>query len=248
VSGTDGKIRNLTTGEQLYPRTRESIEGEFPTVGTTLETASKPEIYYFAGTQPVTVQPAITGAALEVLSASAADTTVRVEVAGLDANGQWTRLQVILTGLAPVAIGTWTWVDQFAKAYPDGVDPTTELTSSEGVVTLRTTVGASTLQTLFPEESAREVEIINLYPMPDAVYRIAVPFIRGFQKTFRDADTIPNNWGGAVFEEMHIEWQVQAGELTRSAAASTPRPALVDLVSLENSAAAQANRFREPYS
>lgn len=257
VSGIDGKIRDITTGTQLFPRNREDIEDEDPTVWTSLEVPARPLFYYLAGTQPVHTQPTMEDTLndyedLEVKSSSALDTTVRVEIAGIDDANRWTRTQVTLTGTATVYIGAWKEIHEFAKSYPEGTTPTTELTSSEGEVTLRTVTGGGGATSkergkLLPWESAREYQVLSLYPVPDGVYTIAVPFIRAMQKTFKDADTIPADWGPACFEELHIEWMVNTGELTRAAAAQTPRPALLDLICLENAAAAQQQRQRTPF-
>lgn len=249
MSGIDGAIRNLTTGTPLFPISPEAVDEQNPAAGTAFETTGPPQQYALKGTQPVAVQPAAAGEALEVLSDSAADTTVRVEVAGINGNGEWDRVQVTLTGLGAVAIGTWRHqLDGFSKAYLAGVTPTTELTSSEGTVTLRKVAGAVVLATLLPQEAAREYQVLVLDPTPDAVSLISVPFLRGLQRLFRDADTIPANWSPALFEEMEIEWQVNAGTLARATAIQLPRPCFVDLVCLENAAAAQAIRHRRPFT
>jgi len=247
VSGIDGAIRNLTTGQRLYPSTREKLEAEDPTVGTSNEAAGPPRVYYLAGVQPVHTQPAASGDALEVLSDSAADTAVSVLIGGINGDGQWTSVQVTLTGTVAVPAGTWREVFEFAKAYPDGTTPATEFTSSAGSVTLRKVTGATELQMLLPQESAREVRVLNLYPKPDQAYDIAVPFLRSPRKAWKDADVLPFGWGPALFEECQIEWQVQAGDLSRQAAAQTARPAFIDLTCNENAAAAQMNRRREPF-
>lgn len=249
MSGIDGAIRNLTNGGKLFPIAKEDLDDQNPAAGTVFDTTGPPKWYALAGTQPVRTQPAAAGEALEVVSDSAADAAVRVEVSGITSTGDWTRQQVTLTGLAPVAIGTWVdKLDGFSKAYPDGTDPTTELTSSEGTVTLRKVVGGTVLATLLPQESAREYQALTLDPTPDGVYTIAVPFIRGVQRMFRDADPLPANWGPALFEEMEIEWQVETGTLARSAAMQLSRPCFIDLVCLENAAAAQAQRKRMPFT
>lgn len=248
IMGDRGELRNVTLGTRIRPITKSDMDEQNPEGGTSLETTGRPRTYTISGTQPVSVQPAATGDALEVVSDSAADSTIRVEVSGLTTDGVWDRRQVTLTGLAAVAIGTWCSLDGFAKAYPEGTDPTTELTSSEGTVTVRKVVGGTVLGTLLPQESARDVQVLLFDPTPDGVYSIPVPFVRAVQRSDRDADPMPPNWAPALLEEMHIEWLVQAGDLPRAAAMQLPRAKLIDLVCLENAAEAQWHRFRQPYT
>jgi hypothetical protein len=249
TTGNDGMIRNLTTGAWLTPISKEDLDEQNPGAGTTFDLIGQPEQYCLFGTQPVATQPSVAGDALEVVSDSALDVAVRVEVSGITSTGEWDRQQVTLTGTAPVAIGTWkNQLDGFSKAYPDGTAPTTELTSSEGTVSLRKVSDATVLGRLLPYEAAREHQAIIFDPTPDAVYSIMVPFMRGVQRLYRDADPIPANWGPALFEEMEIEWQVEAGDLSRAAAMQLPRPCFVDLICFENAAEAQAKRQRRPFT
>lgn len=249
TSGNDGLIRNLTTGAWLRPVAKEILDEQNPGAGTVFDVIGQPEQYCISGTQPVFTQPSATGDPLEVLSDSAADTTIRVEVSGINSNGEWDRRQVTLTGAAPVPIGTWkNQLDGFSKAYPEGTAPTTELTSSEGTVSLRKVAGATVIGRLLPQESAREYQSLIFDPTPDAVYTFAIPFIRGIQRLYKDADPIPANWGPALFEEMEIEWQVEAGDLSRAAAMQLQRPCFIDLVCFENAAEAQAKRRRQPWT
>jgi hypothetical protein len=163
-----GVMRNLTTGGEIRVITKNDVESLYPDAGTTFETAAPPEYFFIGGTQPVSTQPASTGDALEVVSNDAADATIKVTVIGEDVNGIERRKTVTLTGLAPVAVGTFRKITTFGKAYPDGQDPTTEGTSSVGEVTLRKVVGAVALETLLADESSRERLVLTLYQKPDA--------------------------------------------------------------------------------
>lgn len=234
VSGADRLVRNLTNGGKIYPISRNDLEAMDPYQGTSYETPSSPRYYVIEGTTPVLTQPSASGDALEVLSSSASDVAVRAYVEGVNTSGLVTRVQVTLTGTTPVAVGTFAApLTKFGKAYPDGTTPTTEGTSSEGTVTLRKVSGSTTLQTLAPDQDAREHLAITLYPMPDAVYTIAIPIVRSIEAYFKDADPLPNNWRNAVFEKMILAWR--AGDRDGAMVdGSDTWPALVDLMCLEN--------------
>lgn len=227
-------VRNLTRGTSLRLLDDSVLFDQYPESGTTLEVASDPSCCSIFGTVGASTQPAAAGDALEVVSSSAADTTVRVAIAGDDTSGRNTRAQVTLNGVTPVAIGTWTFVDEFGKSYPAGSDPTTELTSSAGTVTLRKTAGGTVLQTLFPEESARRHQVFLVYPKPTAADVLAVPFIRSINRLYNDADNVPSAWGPALFEEMMIQWQVGTGDLPMAQAGRVTRAAFMDLVMFDN--------------
>jgi hypothetical protein len=167
IPPTPSQIRNLSVGTLLTLVSQDDVQAEFPTQGTSLEIAGTPARCFIGGSVGVGVQPSSAGDALEVVSTSAADVTVRVTIEGLDANGRENRTQVTLNGVAAVAVGTWTQVIAFSKAYPDGTDPTTERTSSAGNVTLQKAGGGTVLQVLLPIESACDRPQITLHPKPD---------------------------------------------------------------------------------
>lgn len=246
VSGATRRIRNLTNGVEIDPITRSDLEELDPTQGTSLETPACPTHYMLAGTTPVQTQPAAAGVAMEVVSTSTADTTVRVFVESLDANGIVTPVQVTLNGTTPVAVGTlYPPVTKFGKAYPDGTTPTTEGTSSEGTVSLRRVSDSVVFQRLAPGQDAREHLTLVLYPVPDAAYTIGVPILRGIEQQYRDADPIPAFWRNAVFEKMVIGWR--AGDRDGSTIDTADTwPALVDLVCFDN-AQTQRGWTASPY-
>lgn len=248
ITGIDGQLRNLTTLRWIRPTTRPTLEQRVPGLDTSVELAGQPILYELAGTMPVNVQPATTGQALEVVSDNAADTTVVVEIEGFQiANGvtSWTQTQVTLTGTAAVALGTWTEIDAFGKAYPDGATIPTDLTSSVGNVILRLAGAGAELQRLLPQESAREVRVLRFYPKPDGPYVITVPYLRNLQRVYRDAAPLPEHWDVATFEGCVLAWNSQAGITPGEPPAIWP--ALTELVILENSMAAQMQRHRVPF-
>lgn len=226
-------LRNLTTGGRIVLTDQDQILAENPKQGTSLETPGSPTRAFIGGSVGVGVQPAAAGNALEVLSSSAADTTVLVTLEGIDANGRDNRVQVTLTGVAAVAVGTWTKVISFSKAYPDGTDPTTERTSSVGNVTLRVAVALTTLQVLLPIESAVDRPELTLYPVPAASGQtIAMPIIRLPKRMIYDADMCPPLWGPALRDYMIRNWRISTGELAEEG--DKPYPALLDLIGLDN--------------
>lgn len=233
VAGTEGIIRNLTTGSRIAPANQDALEEDYPHAGTSFEHASTPQCYFLGGTQAVHTQPDTAGEALEVLSDNAADTTIVVTIEGLDANGVYTAVQKTLTGTVAVALGTFSQVINFSKAYPENQEPTTEHTSSAGSVTLRTT-GGTELDVLQPYESAHERPTLTLFPKPDRVYQIAVPVIRAPKRLTKDSDEIPRFWGPALYEEARLEWALNQGELTYQAFILAPRPRLKELIEADN--------------
>lgn len=238
-----GKVRNLTQGCPLTLRDLELIREDHPDQGTTREIAGQPELYCLSGMTGVSRQPLVAGDPLEVLSDNAADVDVVVEVAGDDATGRWTRNQVTLNGTTPIAIGTWSYIDEFSKAYPDDVEPDTPRTSSRGNVTLRKVAGAVALESLFSAESSREHRLFTVYPKPNAADVLGIPFLRRPKRLLHDADLIPLNWGPAIFEEMLLQWRTNTGEVP--ADGTIPRPALNDLIALEN--ASMSRRTTRPF-
>lgn len=229
-----GVMRNLTTGGKLRLIGKNEIEEMHPEMGTSLETADEPCFFFVGGTQPVATQPAAAGDALEIVSDNILDTTVKVTVVGEDANGVERRKVVTATGIGGVAVGTFRKISAFGKAYPDGVTPTTEGTSSEGTITLRKVAGAVELETLQSDESSKERLTLTLYPKPDAVYTLALPFIRAPRRLVYDSDTLPRFWGPAVFEEARLEWDLNQGNLSLGSFIAAPRPRLKELVEHDN--------------
>lgn len=226
--------RNLTTGRIVNWRDANQILRDDPTYGTSLDVASEPEAYTVAGVAGVAVQPSSSGDALELVSSDANDTTVQVTIEGLDAAGVEQRSQVILTGTVAIAAGTWSPIEEFSKALPAGTDPVTAGTSSRGTVTLRKAAGGATLESLLPEESARQHTLLNLYPTPSGVWVFAIPYIRAPRKLRFDSDALPDFWGPMVQEELQIEWQVNRGDMTRAQADEAPRPDFLDMISHDN--------------
>lgn len=231
-----GALRNLSrSGCPIWPRSPGALESDYPRTGTVDEVAGSPQAFEIVGVCGAHTQPLVTGEALEVLSSDNGDTDVVVAITGDDANGRWTRNQVPLIGQSAVAIGTWSFIDEIAKAYVATATPATELTSSRGNVTLRkASVDHTELQKLFPQESAKEHAVLALYPKPNAADVIAVPIIRRPKRLFHDADPIPDLWEPAVWEEMAIEWGCNTGNIRRENAGSVPRPAFLDLVCFDN--------------
>lgn len=236
IAGKEGTVRNLTTGARIYPRRGRDLEEEHSEIGGDLDTTTAdPAEYTISGKVGVNVQVASAGEVLEVLSSSAADVDVDVQLEGLF-GGQWTTFQGLLLGATPVNIGTWTYVQTFAKAYQATSDPVTALTSSRGTVTLRKVAGAVTRQTLLPHESSREQFQLRLFHTPQSVQRIGIPIIRLPRRVFQDADPIPALWGDAVFEHMHIGYRVSTGELsiTQGAEMQQNGPQLQLLIGYDN--------------
>lgn len=232
IPPTPAQIRNLTLGSVIALVGQDDVQAEFPTQGTTLETSGTPARCFIGGSVGVGVQPASTGQALEVVSSSAADVTVRVTIEGIDSNDRENRTQVTLTGIVAVAVGTWKKIIGFSKAYPDGTDPTTERTSSAGNVTLQL-VGSSALQVLLPIESAVDRPELTLHPKPStANWSIAVPMLRLPRRAIYDSDMCPPLWGPALRDYILRNWRVSTGEIPEEG--STPYPALLDLISLDN--------------
>lgn len=225
-------VRNLTRGTWLETMSDDDFYRQYPDSGTVLEVASSPSVCTLVGSVGVQVQPLITGEALEVVSTDALDVEIKVAVSGDDANGSNTRRQVTLAGQVPVAIGTWSYIDEFGKAYPAGSDPATALYSSRGSVTLRKVGSGTVLQTLFAQEAAQLHRVLVTYPKPSQADVLAAPFIRSVKRLVNDPDIIPSNWGPALFEEMVIQWKVNLGDLPM--AGQAPRPVLLDLICFEN--------------
>jgi hypothetical protein len=245
VTGRDGVVRNITTGARVLPADREQLEADDPSFGTAFERRGQPLRYLTDGSVGVHTQPAAAGEACEVLSSSSQDTTVRVFVEGVNAAGQYTRTQVTLTGTAAVSVGSWKRIDRVGKSLPEGSDPATELTTSVGFVTLRTTADATELQVLLSDESAVDLPVLTLYPTPDAVYTLVVPFMRAPRRLVHDADPLPRFWGNALFEEMCAEWAVNTKKVSSSA--GIPRPHLNDLIMADNAERAQMSGPRRPF-
>lgn len=253
VGSRDGVVRNLTTGEKIAPTTGEEIYETYPEAGTVVDTArGNPTAYAIGGTVGVAAQPSAAGQALQALSSDINDTDVIVTLEGTNNTGQWDVTQVTLNGTTPVALGTWKApIQSFAKAFPQSVTTlpagVTPYCSSRGTVTLRVVGPGATLQTLLPQESAREQLQITFWRTPLLVHVIGIPTIRLPHRLFRDADVIPALWSPAMFEKMQIEWDVNTGELKRAQAGAVPRPAFVDLVSFDNEQRAGNRRRTVPF-
>lgn len=228
-----GTVRNLTTGQELWPLDTDEAQHRYPSAGTSLEVAGRPCHYELGGIVGVQRQPAVTGEALEIAFTSSSDTDVRVALEGADEHGNERRVQVDGAGTIAVSVGTWSFVDNVGKSFREGVTPPTASTSSRGTMTLRKKSDPSfVLQTLFPEESAREHRIVTFYPKPSAADTIAVPVFRRPKRLLFDADTLPNDWWNAIFEEMQVQWFVNQGELTIDS--QVPRPHLTTLIETDN--------------
>lgn len=233
IPPTPSQIRNLSVGTLLTLVSQDDVQAEFPTQGTSLETAGVPARCFIGGSVGVGVQPSSAGQALEVVSSSAADVTVNVTIEGIDSNDRENRTQVTLNGAVTVAVGTWKKVIAFSKAYPDGTDPTTERTSSAGNVTLQVVGGATTLQVLLPVESAVDRPQITLHPKPNTTgWTIAVPMLRLPRRAIYDSDMCPSLWGPALQDFMLRFWRVSTGEIPEDS--GQPYPALLDLIGLDN--------------
>lgn len=235
-------LRNLTTGRRIEIKSLDALQELRPETGSDLEVAGVPSLAAISGMVGVSVQPAAAGQALEVLSNSADDIDIKVLVEGVDSTGAWNETQVTLTGTTAVAIGTWKQpLVNFSKAYPAGTTPATPLTSSRGTVTLRVASAGATLQTLLPEESAREFPSLILSPKPvTAGDIIAVPALRAPKKLLYDADEVPRYWGAALLERMKDYWNVASGE--RQEVPMRYGPNLTALIAYDNSS--QPGRIR----
>lgn len=230
-----GRVRNASrNGAKLAQVRTGDLEVRHGDIGTSAEVAGWPREWDVVGVSGVHTQPAVAGDALEVVSDNAADIDVVVSIAGDDSSGRWTRNQVTCNGTNAVAIGTWAFVDEFAKAYVNTATPVTEFTSSRGTVTLRKVVGQVELQKLFTQESAHEHPVFLVYPKPIAADTLLLPVLRRPKRLLRDADPLPALWAPAVWEEMIVQWQINTGELPLALSAQVPRPALIDLVSFDN--------------
>jgi hypothetical protein len=245
ISGNNRTLRNLTNGSVIHPWDRSDLEEVDPLIGTTLEQPGCPTRYQIAGTSPVQTQPSSAGEALEVLSSSLSDTTVRAYIEGLTTSNLVAQAQVTVNGVTPVPIGTWSRILKFGKSYPAATTPTTELTSSEGTVTLRKVSGATELQVLAPWQAAREHQTIVLAPVPNGVYTIGLPILRAIERAYLDGDPLPPQWTNAVFDGMTMGWRVSDDGGFDSVGMW---PTLVDLVSNDNAQAAQARRHKTPYT
>jgi hypothetical protein len=245
ISGNNRIIRNLTTGKRILPRDRSDMEEDDPGTGTALNSPGEPTQYAIAGMTAVQTQPASTGEALEVLSDSALDVTVRVFIEGLTASNLVAQRQVTLNGTSAVDIGTWARVLKFGKSYPDGTTPTTDLTTSEGSVTLRKTSGATELQVLAPWQPSREHQTIVFSPTPASVYSIGIPIFRAIERYYNDADPLPPLWTNAVFDGMVMAWRVGNRDVDFDTVGMWP--SLKDLIEYDNAQVAQERRQRQPF-
>lgn len=216
-------LPNLSTYGKIRVFQKQDADQMYPRAGTSVEVAGRSCHAVIAGVVGVQTQPAAAGEALELLSSDAADVDILVTLAGNDGNGVWQRAQVTLTGSTPKAAGTWSYLDEFGKSYPHTATPVTEFTTSRGTVTLRKASAGATIQTLLPQESAREHQVITFYPKPSSADIIAIPFIRKPKRLLFDSDPLPSSWWPAVKEEMLIQWRINTGELPRDAKVDRPK-------------------------
>lgn len=248
IARKDGIVRNLTTGVKIYPMTQQDLENRYPDLGSAVDTTtSDPQHYTIAGKVGVGVQVDAAGTQVEIVSDDVADLDVLVTLEGLKA-GEWTTVQLTLGGVFPVAPGTWTYVQTFSKSYPADTTPPTPLTSSRGTVTLRPFGGGAAYQTLLPHESSREQYQFRLHQTPKAVQVIGIPVIRLPRRLFHDGDVVPSLWGPAVFEQMHIDFSVNRGELSIPQAAAMPRPELDRLIGYDNELKPAARMIKRPFA
>lgn len=247
IARKDGIVRNLTTGVKIYPITQQDLEDRYPDIDSAVDTTtSDPQHYSIAGKVGVSAQVATAGELLEVVSDNAADVDVLATIEGLS-GGEWTTTQVTLTGTAPVALGTWTYVQTCSKSYPSGTTPATALTSSRGTVTFRKIAGPVTRQTLLPVEASREQYQFRLHQTPQRVQTIGIPVIRLPRRLFHDGDVIPSMWGPAVFESMHIYFSVNRGEISEAQAEALPRPEFASLVGYDNELKPATSLRKKPF-
>lgn len=235
IASKEGIVRNLSTGAKIYPITGRDLEELFPALGSALDqTPGPPTRYTISGKVGVSVQVAAAGEALEAVSSDAADTDIQLTIEGVDSTGEWTTTQVLLTGNAAKALGTWRYVQQVGKSYQLAFTPATALTSSRGTITVRTVAGAATRLILLAHEASREQWQLRLQPAPATVETIAVPTIRLPRRIFQDADPLPADWGDAIDEELRIQWRVNTSEITEAEANGLARPKLLQLIGLDN--------------
>ncbi len=238
-----GLVRNLSqSGRPIPPFDKDRLQARYPKAGTSGEVAGTPMFHYFGGIVGVYGQPTSSGEALEVVSSSASDDAVVCSIEGDDSNGAHQRNQVTLNGTTAVAIGTWSYVDDFGKGYPAGTDPTTELTTSEGTVTLRTVSAATALQQLLPQESTREHRVISFYPKPDTADTVAVPVMRRPSTRYQDGDPLPVDWWNAIHAFMVSNWQTIVGDKAVDAESPAFRSAVAELVMNDNRLASRITK------
>jgi hypothetical protein len=237
-----GEVRNLTRGTTLTRFQDGEREQMYPMAGTSLEIAGAPSRYEIVGATGAHTQPATTGEELEALSSDSGDTDVVVSLAGEDPDRNWTRAQVTLNGTTPVSLGEWAYVDELGKAFETGVTAPAFGQSSRGTILIRTVADETEIQSLFPQESARQHDVFAVSPKPASADVLALPIIRKPKRLFDTADTLPDLWGPALFEEMMIDWQVNGGEMPYATALQLPRPHLLRLMQFENQQKARPQR------
>jgi hypothetical protein len=223
--------RNLTRpGVRLDPIDPFAAQECYPATGLATAETGMPRHYRLSGITGCATQPDPGGTALELVSDSASDTDVAVTLRGDDANGVQRTARLTLTATTPVDAGTWTFIDEFAKAAT--ADAATIGASSVGTVTLRRVDTSETLQSLASYESAREHKVLQLYPTPDAAYVLAFPWQRRPQPLVSGSDPLPGDWWLAIKEEWEIRYRVNTGEI--AADSVVPRPHLRKLIEDDN--------------
>jgi hypothetical protein len=222
-------LPNLTTGSTVRVIDKQIADQRYPRAGTSVEVAGRVCHAVIAGIVGVQSQPDAAGEALELVSDSALDVDVLVTIAGNDQNDVWQRAQVTLSGTTPKSAGSWSYIDEVGKSYAHTATPPTAFTTSRGTVTLRKASAGATIQTLLPQESARQHEVLTFYPKPASADIIAIPFIRRPKRLLFDSDPLPYGWWPATKEEMLIQWRINTGELARDAKLDRPKlDALID--------------------
>jgi hypothetical protein len=86
----------------------------------------------------------------------------------------------------------------------------------------------------------------TLFAKPDAVYTLALPFIRAPRRLVYDSDTLPRFWGPAVYEEARLEWDLNQGNIALPTFVQSPRPRLTELIEHDNALLYSAQRV-EPF-
>jgi len=203
------------------------------TIGTSLEATGAPECAYLGGVSALEVEVSASGTALEVVSDSSSDTDVVLSIEGIDANNRQKRTKVTLTGTIAVALGTWKPPVMFVgKSFIAAVDAPTEFTTSRGTVTVRVAAAGTTHLTLQADESSKQQLMVNVTPLPNATKVLALPFLMKPKRLMYDSDALPTWWDSAIWEEMLIQWRVNAGELATDI--NVPRPEFINLLSFDN--------------
>jgi hypothetical protein len=205
-----------------------------PVVGTSLEPRADPLYAYLGGMSALETEVSTAGTPLEAVSDNANDTNIELSVEGIDSNNRQKRTKVTLTGMVAVALGTWKPPVMFVgKAYQQAIDAPTEFTSSLGTVTVQGAGAGAPYLTLQADESAKQQQMVNVSPLPASTTVLALPYLLAPKKMLYGSDALPMWWDAAIWEEMLIQWRINAGEVTLDT--NVPRPEFVNLVAFDNS-------------